>query len=299
MKAPLKVLVAGGSGFIGTRLQKNLLSKGFDVKSLTRGEGTADSMTWDPGNSELPGEWLAGIDIVINLAGANIAASRWSERRRKILRSSRLASTRALVQSISNCDNPPSLFISMSGVNYYAFGTDPKTEEHPPGDSFLSSLCQGWEQEALAAAKSGTRVVTLRMGVVLDPSGGALKKMLPAFHLGMGGPIGTGSQGFPWLTLDALMEIFLFIIETESLSGPVNVVHPHLVTQGEFARELARRLKRPAFFRLPCPIIRLLFGQMGEETLLADLHVRPQKLLQHGYSFKEPDLAKSLESLFA
>lgn len=293
------ILISGITGFVGSHLKSYLESRGYRVAGLSRSPDGRNVYQWDPQSGSISPDAFNGIDAVINLAGANIADSRWTTKRKQVLRDSRISSTRTIVEGMAKCNQPPALFISMSGVNYYPRGDTPKTEASEAGESFLSKLCLDWETEALPAESKGVRTVILRLGVVLDKSGGALAKMLTPFRCGAGGPIGSGEQGFPWISLDDLSGIIEFAINQPSLTGPVNVVHPGHVTQGYFARELGRALNRPAIAKLPATMVRLLFGQMGDEMLLANLHVRPQKLMDAGYGFREENLRTCLNKMFA
>lgn len=293
-----KVIISGISGFVGSRLRQFLNENGFSVKGLSRSPADADTLMWDPAKGKIPQAEFEGLDAVINLAGASIAQKRWTSGQKAHLRDSRISSTRAIVEAMSRCEKPPAVFISMSGVNYYPEGGAPKSESDSAGDSFLSRLCMDWESEAMQAGQAGIRTVILRMGVVLDGSGGAMEKMLPAFRLGLGGRIGSGKQGFPWIDMTDLLNVILFAIETQSLSGAVNVVHPNRVSQGEFAALLAGQLNRPAILPLPGWLVRVLFGQMGEEMLLADIKVAPDKLLREGFHFKQDNLQSALRTMF-
>lgn len=292
---PKRILISGFSGFVGRRLSSFLKDSGFEVLGLSRNTNTARSIQWDPESGELPASVMDGVDVVINLAGANIASGRWTAKRKELIRSSRLQSTRKLIQAIGRSDSRPSTLISMSGVNFYNPGKQVSSESDPVGDAFLSRLCFDWEAEAMLAQEFGVRSVVLRLGVVLDSSGGALAKMLPIFRLGLGGPLGSGDQGFPWVGMPDLLNIILFVINSSSLSGPICVTHPSKITQGEFAQILARSLSRPAFLRLPEWLIRLVFGQMGKETLLCDLNVFPEKLVQYGFEFGYDNLNEFLQ----
>ncbi len=294
-----KILISGCSGFVGRRLSAFLADSGFDVWGLSRNVSTARSIQWDPGSGELPASVMDGVDVVINLAGENIASGRWTEKRKELIRSSRIQSTRKLVQAIGQSASRPSTLISMSGVNFYDSGKEVRTESDPVGDSFLSRVCFDWEGEAMLAQEFGVRSAVLRLGVVLDSSGGALAKMLPVFRMGLGGPLGSGNQGFPWIGMPDLLNIILSVINSPSLSGPICVTHPSRITQGEFARILARTLSRPAIFRLPEWLVRLVFGQMGEETLLGDINVFPEKLVQHGFEYEHDNLEEFFREMFS
>jgi uncharacterized protein (TIGR01777 family) len=227
---------------------------------------------------------LQGVEVVIHLAGENIASGKWTTDRKTRIRDSRILGTRLLVDSMSEMESKPSAFLSASGVNVY----DEK--------GFLRDVCLEWEQEAMRASQLGIRTACLRTGVVLDPSGGALKKMLPAFRFGFGGPIGDGNQAFPWISMRDLVALYLRVMEDTGSHGALNAVHPNLVNQREFARVLGSVLNRPARMPLPAWIVGLLFGQMGRETLLADPVVEPGLIEASGHPFLETSLMACLES---
>jgi uncharacterized protein (TIGR01777 family) len=237
---------------------------------------------------------MDGVDAVIHLAGENIAAGRWSEARKREILSSRIDGTRTLIAAMSQLDRRPAVFISASGVNVYGSGPAEHDENSGGGDGFLGEVCRQWEAQAMLARKLGIRTVLVRTGVVLDPLGGALGKMLPAFQLGLGGRIGTGRQLFPWIGMDDLLDIYERLIREASFEGPVNAVHPDLVTQKAFSETLAKVLHRPAMVPLPQALIVALFGQMGEEALLADLKVLPSILLGVNHPFRHSNLQKTL-----
>ena len=288
------ILVTGSTGLIGRRLVPYLRTLGYKVRGLTRGDSRGDLLHWDPLSGEVDPEALAGVDAVIHLAGENIASGRWTRARKEHILQSRIDGTHTLVRAMERMLKRPSVFICASGVNYYAAGPDIKSEDAPPGSGFLAEVCVRWEQEAARAQELGIRTVLMRTGVVLDPSGGALGKMLPAFSLGLGGPIGSGLQGFPWIPMDDLLDIYERAVRDVKLTGAVNAVHPHIVDQGTFSRCLAGVLRRPAFFKVPARLVKLLFGQMGNEALLSDMRVVPEKLDRLGYAFRQPDLTASL-----
>ncbi len=294
-----RILISGISGFVGSHLKQHFRENGHHVIGLSRSADDEETFRWDPKAGMLPEEALHGVDVVVNLAGANIAGSKWSPERKRILRESRILSTRTLVEGMAGCETPPAVFISMSGVNYYPYGSPAKTETDAAGDAFLSKLCIEWESEAMQAQINGIRTVVLRLGVVLAPDGGAMAKMLPPFKAGAGGPIGSGEQGFPWISLTDLTAIIEYAIDQTSLQGPVNVAHPEHVNQATFAKALGKALGRPSVVRLPAFMVRLMFGQMGEEMLLGDLHVKPQKLIEAGYTFRDENLQQCLNKMFA
>lgn len=280
-----RVLVSGSSGFVGLRLTSALRDQGHEVIGLSRSASGNNVVQWDPGTQQMDAEGLDGVDAVIHLAGENIASGRWTAARKARIRDSRILGTRLLVDKMLQSRQKPSVFISASGINVY--------EEN----GFLASVCREWEKEAMRASESGIRTAVVRTGVVLDPSGGALKKMLPAFRIGMGGPVGDGSQVFPWISMHDLVALYLRILEDDRLHGPVNAVHPQEISQKEFAKALGGALGRPAAVPLPATAVRLLFGQMGEETLLADPVVLPGVLEKLGHEYLDASLDACLQSL--
>jgi len=288
------VLVTGSTGFIGRRLVPFLKARGYEVRGLTRGAAGPDQYQWNPAEQWMDPAALEGVSAVIHLAGENIAAGRWTKARKRRILASRVDGTRTLVEAMGKVHRPPEVLVSASGVNFYQPGPAVQDESAPNGRGFLADVCQYWESEAQVAQSLGVRTVLIRTGVVLDPSGGALARMLPAFKLGLGGPIGDGRQGFPWIGLEDLLDIFELAIRDTRLAGPVNAVHPHRVTQREFSQQLGKVLHRPAVLPVPAGLIRLIFGQMGDEALLSDLNIRPGVLLENRHCFRFKDLGEML-----
>lgn len=300
----MKVLVTGGSGFVGTTLCARLLGAGHEVTVLTRSPKGAERLP--PGAAPLvgdpttPGEWqdtAAAQDAFINLAGASIF-NRWSESYKELLRSSRILTTRNLVEAIGKrpSDAEPAVLVSASAVGYYGpRGGEELSEDSPPGSDFLASLCMDWEGETLQAREHGARVVCARFGIVLGPGGGALGQMLPLFRLGLGGPLGDGRQWFSWIHQQDLVEALIFCLEKQ-MSGPANCTAPAPVTNRELAATLGRVLHRPAFLPAPGLAIRLLMGEMGS-IVLTGQRVLPQALLRAGFTFKYPELEGALRDL--
>lgn len=293
----MKVVLAGGSGFIGRRLTAALAGAGHHVAVLSRrsGAGSVRTIVWD-GRTQGPwAEEVRTADAVVNLAGESIAARRWTRAQKELLRSSRLDPTRALVRAMTSRTTPGTL-VSTSAVGYYGDVPDGVvTEEHPPGTGFLADLSVEWESAAREAESSGTRVVLPRIGVVLDRNGGALERMVPFFRSYLGGPLGSGRQWFPWVHLDDVVGAILFALATPALAGPANLTAPHPVSMKVFAASLGRALGRPSWAPVPPFALRLLLGEMAG-MLLGGQRAVPAALLRHGYTFRHPELDPALVS---
>jgi len=243
-------------------------------------------------------EVISKFDAVINLAGEPIAPQRWSEERKKRILSSRLITTRALVESIKSANARPKVLVSAFAVGYYgAHGDECVTEDTPPADDFLADVCKQWEAEAYKALYLGTRVVTVRIGGVLEADGGALPQMALPFRFFLGGPIGSGRQWFSWIHRDDIIGIIKFALENESISGPVNLTAPNPVTNKEFSRALGKVLHRPSFVAVPGFIVRLTLGELGA-VLLTGQRVLPEKALNAGYKFKYSDVSEALRAIY-
>ena len=299
----MRVLITGGSGFVGQRLCKRLAEKGHSLQVVSR--------TPDKVRSRLP----EGCDIrenaqafadsppeaLINLAGESIAAKRWSDAQKEALVQSRLKATHQLVtlceQLKENGQALPHTLLSASAVGYYGDqGANKVTEETPPNDEFAHRLCVKWEEAAREVEALGVRLAILRIGLVLEAGGGTLQKMLPPFKLGLGGRFGDGKHFMPWIHRDDLVEAMLFLLEDKSLTGPFNASAPHPVTNAEFTRTLAKTLKRPAIFPVPAPVLKLGFGEMSQ-LLLTGADMRPARLEAAGFTFQYPTLDKALEAI--
>ncbi|HUC42818.1 MAG TPA: TIGR01777 family oxidoreductase [Candidatus Sulfotelmatobacter sp.] len=296
---PLRVAVTGATGLVGSALCAFLLAGGHEVIRLVRGRPAATGeAAWDPLRGTIDRDRLEGLDAVVHLAGENIASGRWTRRRKARILASRTLGTELIVRTLAALAHPPETLVSASAIGIYgATGRLVVDESSPPGTGFLSEVSRAWEAAAAPAAAAGIRVVALRLGIVLSPRGGALGKMLPAFRLALGGPIGSGGQGFSWVALDDAVYAIHHVIRSRGVAGPVNVVAPEPVGQREFARALGIALGRPALFPLPRAMVWAVFGQLGEETLLASPYVSPGVLARSGFVWSAPELDAALASL--
>lgn len=294
----MRILVSGASGLVGTALVASLEAVGHDVVRLVR-NSTGDApgeAPWNPAAGELDPAVIDGTDVVINLNGRSIAEGRWNSEVKKELRSSRIDSTKTLVRAIGNSKSPPGLLINASAVGYYGDRGDERLDERSKiGKGFLAELSRDWEQTALAARSEQTRVALLRLGVVIARQG-ALGKMLTPFKLGLGGPIGSGNQFWPWVGIDDVCGIIHFIIAHGGIEGPVNAVAPQELRCSEFASTLGKVLSRPAFMPLPAFAARLALGEMADSLLLASQRVRPKVLEDHGYEFRNSSLDDAIRA---
>jgi len=295
-----RILVSGASGTIGKALVPFLRTCGHEIIRLVRdSENNAqDALYWDPYKNILDLDAAGPIDAVISLNGVDISRGKWTEKQKKLIVDSRVIPTRVLVDKMRAMKQPPSVFISSSAIGLYGEGADSElTEETPMGDSFISHVCDQWETASLGAARGGIRTVQLRIGVVLTPAGGALERMFIPFFLGLGTRLSHGRQYMSWISMDDALGGILHILEEKEVHGPVNLTAPVPVTNKKFTQTLGRVLSRPAFFVMPGPIARLLWGDMGRETLLTSARVLPQKLIQSGYEFTHSRLEAALRHL--
>ncbi len=292
----MKILVTGASGLIGSALAPFLTTAGHEVRRLVRGHMNFnnDEYFWDPYSGSLNKACLEGVDAVVHLSGENIAG-RWTDEKKKKLRDSRILSTRLLSQTLAELPQPPKVLVCASAMGYFGDrGEEILTEESLPGQGFLAGLVQEWEKETEGATKKGIRVVHLRNSIVLSAKGGALKEMLLPFKMGVGGVFGSGKQYWSWIAIDDVVGAIYHCIQTESLSGPVNVASPNPVTNREFTKTLGRVLRRPTIFPMPAAVARLALGEMADELLLSSARLEPQKLKASGYSFRFPQLEAAL-----
>jgi uncharacterized protein (TIGR01777 family) len=294
------VAVSGSTGLVGSALVASLAADGYQIKRLVRHQPTSSSgdVLWDPASGRVDGDALAGVDVVVHLAGENIAAGRWTKKQKERIRASRVEGTRLLCEALAWLDNKPRAVICASAIGYYGNrGGELLDEQSSPGKGFLSEVCQAWEAASEPARDAGIRTVNLRIGVVLSPDGGALRKMLTPFKMGVGGVIGSGHQMMSWIALDDVIGALRHVLANNALSGPVNAVAPRAVTNREFTKTLGRVLHRPTIFPMPAFAARLAFGEMGDELLLSSTRVRPSRLNETGYMFQYSELEAALRHL--
>ena len=292
-----RILISGASGLIGSALVASLESQGHEVTRLVRRKPRDSSgVQWDPTRTIPPG-LVSGFDAVIHLSGENIAGY-WTEQKKCRIRESRIFTTDFLAQALAKAEQRPGTFICASAIGHYGNrGDEILTEESPSGDGFFPEVCREWELATEPAADAGIRVVNLRTGIVLSREGGALKQMLLPFRLGLGGKIGDGRQWWSWIHIADLGSAVHHILQNDSLRGPVNMTAPNPVTNAEFTNALADALRRPARLPVPAFALRLLFGELADEGLLASARVVPEKLAQSGFVFAFPELKSALQDL--
>jgi uncharacterized protein (TIGR01777 family) len=299
--AAMKIVVAGGSGFLGEPLVKRLLARGHDVAVLTRNAahvGAGRAVEWDARSQGAWSDEAASAEVVINLAGENVGDGRWTAKRKQRMVASRIDATHAIVEALRRDASRPRTMINASAVGFYGDRGDEVLDEHSSrGDGFLAELVEQWEAAA-REAESIARLAVLRFGVVLDSDGGALKKMALPFKLGVGGPIGNGEQWLSWVDREDVMKMVEWVIDRDVARGIYNVTSPQPVRNREFARALGRALHRPAFLPTPAFVLRLAFGQMGEEVLLAGQRVIPRRAEAEGFAFARPAIDGALAREF-
>jgi uncharacterized protein (TIGR01777 family) len=292
----MRIVVAGGTGLLGTALAAALRKERHDVTLLTRHVAhTMGRVTWTPDGGV--GPWartLDGVDAIVNLAGESIAGRRWSAARKRALVDSRLLPTRSLVRAMAALPRAPRTLLNGSAVGIYGpHGDEIVTEDAPPGEDFLGHLASAWEAETEPAAARGSRVVRLRTGLVLTRQNGVLAKMLPPFRSGLGGPLGTGRQYMSWIHLDDWVSLVIWLLYRDDLDGAFNLTAPAPVTNAEYSHTLARVLQRPAVMRVPAFALRLALGELST-ALLTGQRVVPERALSSGFRFAYPELEDAL-----
>jgi len=300
----MRVLVTGGTGFIGRRLVSRLLARGDEVVVLSRGMARGAKaeatriLVWNPESGRPTPDAFGAIDAVVNLHGESIAGGRWTSAKKERIRNSRVLGTRHLVQGIAGASPRPRVLVSGSAIGYYGpHGDESLDERSPSGQDFLSGVSREWEAEAERARDLGVRVVTIRTGIVLGAGGGALKPMLIPYQLFVGGPVGSGAQWMSWVHLDDEVGLILHALDRPNVDGPLNATSPNPVRNRDFARALGRALGRPSLVPAPAFAMRLLLGEMADALLLTGQRVLPQKAEDTGYRFHHPLLGEALESV--
>ncbi|MFP4056148.1 MAG: TIGR01777 family oxidoreductase [Candidatus Brocadiia bacterium] len=293
----MRVLITGSHGLIGSALADSLRDTGHSTTPLVRSQARQGEVRWDPAAGAIDAAGLERHDAAVHLAGESILG-RWTAAKKARIRSSRVDGTRLLCQTLAGLEHPPGAVLVASATGYYGDrGSEVLTEESEAGRGFLAEVCRAWEAAAEPARRRGIRVVHLRFGVVLSARGGALAAMLPPFRLGLGGAVGSGRQYLSWIALDDAVGAIRHALVRETLSGAVNVVSPHPVTNRELAKTLGRVLRRPAVLPLPAFVLRLVYGEMADATLLSGVRARPARLVETGYAFRHPRLEAALRFL--
>jgi uncharacterized protein (TIGR01777 family) len=295
----MRILIAGSSGLIGSALTEYLKETGHEVLRLVRHKNVlkADEVFWDPSRSFIDLSKLSKLDAVVNLCGKNIGEHLWTEKNKNAFYRSRIESTKLIANEISKLKSKPEVFLSASAIGYYGhLNGEIKTEVSSQGqEGFLPPLCKDWEDATLPAKLAHIRVVNSRTGVVFTKEGGALKKMLLPFKLGLGGKIGSGQQYLSWISLTDQVRALAFCLENQQISGPVNLVAPDAITNLELTKLLAKKLKRPAFLPLPRAPLKFVLKDMAEEIFLGSTRVYPEKLIAEGFDFKHQNLKHFLD----
>jgi len=301
----MKVLVTGATGFVGKKLARSLVNNGHSVSVLTRDTESArkrlpltcEFHKWEPSLYPPSSQAFDEADAVIHLAGENIADGRWTSKKKKSIKNSRVLSTRNLVSTLKSISTPPDIFISASAVGFY--GKDRPVELYEdlnPGKDFLAGVCKEWEQEAFTAQDHNVRTIVLRIGIVLGYEGGAIKKMLPPFWAGVGGNLGDGNQWMSWIHVNDLVGMIIHCLENNSIQGFYNATSPSPVTNRTFTKCLAKSLRRPALLSVPKFALKLILGEMSD-LLLGSLKVSSMKIVESGYKFMFPDLQSALNDI--
>jgi uncharacterized protein (TIGR01777 family) len=299
----MKIVVSGSTGLIGSALMDALTRRGaaHEIMPLVRRRVAPGehAIAWDPERGAIDRTGLEGADAVIHLAGENVFG-RWSPAKKQRIYDSRVKGTRLLSDALAGLHRRPATLLAASAIGYYGDrGDEPVTEESAPGEDFLAHVARDWESGTASATRAGIRVVNMRMGVVLTTAGGALAKMLPAFRLGLGGPVGSGNQYLSWIALADVLNAILHLLEKADLVGPVNMTAPAPITNREFARTLGKVLGRPAVVTVPAFALRIAFGTDGAAMLQSGQRVLPARLLASGFNFGSPDVEHALRFLLA
>jgi hypothetical protein len=294
----MRIAVAGSSGLVGGHLVASLQSAEHDVVRLVRRAPSENEIEWQPADGQLDAAQLDGIDAIVNLSGENIAQGRWTAAKKQRIRDSRIQTTELLAKTLASMPQPPSVFVNASAIGFYGDrGDEELTETSAAADDFLADTCQQWEAATAPAEQAGVRVVKLRIGVVLSPEGGALKKMLLPFKLCAGGRVGSGKQFWSWISIVDLIGVIQHVLAADELAGPVNAVSPQPATNLEFTKALGRVLRRPTIFPMPAFVAKMLLGEMAEALLLASTRVLPARLQESNFEYQHTNLESALRHL--
>ncbi len=301
-----KVIITGASGFIGQKLSQRLIQNDFEVFALSRNPNKKEknlpekvtAVRWDAKTSENWWEYAEGADAIINLAGENIGSGYWTTKRKQRILESRINAGNAVTDAVRRCSGKPKRLIQASAVGYYGSAGDRILEEDsPPGDGFLSEVTEKWEEAGQNTENAGLTVAITRTGIVLGEGGGLLSRILVPFKLFVGGHMGNGENWYSWIHIEDLVRGILFLIEQQNLEGVFNFTSPNPCRAKDFFKSVGKKLKRPSWFHIPAPILRLFLSEMAEEMLLASQRVIPRKLQDSGFQFKYPDVDTALEDL--
>ena len=302
------VMLSGSSGMLGSAIGNALRLRGTKLIRLVRREAHGpDEVRWNPGSFRFSGEGtrgsaieiarLEGIDAAAHLSGANVAARRWTAQYKREMTESRVTTTRVLAETLAGLKNPPKVLVTASAVGFYGNRGDAiLDEDSAAGNGYFPELCAAWEEAARPALEAGIRVVHLRFGMVLGHDGGAMARLVPMFRLGLGGKLGNGRQWMSWVSEADAVSAVLFALEHSTLAGAVNAVSPQPVTNAEFTRELGRAVHRPTVMAAPAFALRLAFGEMADEALLASTRAMPKRLLENGFTFQHPRLTEAFDA---
>jgi uncharacterized protein len=295
----MRILVSGGSGMVGQQLIDSLTYDGHQIIQLVRRaanpEAKITEFGWDPDHGSFDSRMLGRIDAAIHLGGVSIAGGRWSPERKLLIRESRVRSTRLLSQALAGMHSPPKVLVVASAVGLYGNrGEEPLTEDSEAGEGFLADTAVRWESAADSAREVGIRVVHARFGLIMSRHGGILSKVKVPFQTALGGKLGNGRQWWPWVSLPDVINGISYVMGNEEISGPVNFIAPTPVRNEEFTKLMSKTLSRPAWFHVPAPIIRFIFGEMGDETMLYSQRVFPEKLRAAGFEWQHEDLGDLL-----
>jgi len=295
--AIMRVLVSGASGLIGSALCEAFRQRGDDVAKLVRKEwsSSGNEILWDPAAPYLERGKIEGFDAAIHLSGENVGSGRWTERKKGEIIESRIRTTRLLARTFLELESPPKSWVVASATGFYGNCGDRRLDEDEAcGETFLAEVCRQWEDASHPARDKGIRVINTRFGLVMGGRKSPFTRMLLPFKLGLGGPVGPGTQYLSWITLHDAVRALLHVLATPSFEGPVNVVSPNPVRNKEFVSSLGRALNRPAVLPLPAFAARLLLGEMADDLLLASQRVIPRKLLESGFTFEYPELEQAI-----